>query len=83
MVGIMNEAKAREQELVKELLGRTNGEFPKKERELIDCYFFEDLPEEDIQKRLSISPDTFWELLESINSKFKEMLPPLRYLYNA
>ena len=83
IVETMNNERDRECGLVKDLLNRTNGEFPKLERDFIEGYFFEESSEEVVRLMLCVSPERFWEIHDSVISKFRNMLPRLKHIYNA
>jgi len=70
--------KERGQEEVQALLARTNGEFPKEERDLIEYYYFRDLSQEETARLLNIGADRFWKVHDSTMRKIREFLPNVK-----
>jgi len=74
-VEVMNQQREKDFQLLRELLENTNGEFPKEERKLIDCYIFRDLSEEKSIEELGVSPEKFWRTFDSAAKKIRDALP--------
>jgi|GEM_PF-2115199 len=67
--------RTRKNNMVKDILLRTNGEFTVQQRKLFDLYLFEDRSPEDTMRELNLPSDEFYRLVEQT---MKEMRRHIR-----
>ncbi|MEW6617338.1 MAG: hypothetical protein AB1333_02875 [Patescibacteria group bacterium] len=67
--------RTRRNDMVREVLLRTNGEFTGEQRKLFDLYLFEDRSPEDTMRELNLPSDEFYRLVEQT---MKEMRKHIR-----
>lgn len=77
-VEMMNRQEEQKFAEIRSLLNRTNGEFPKQERELLQLYIFDDLSQENVAIKLGVSMSEFWKIFDSASGKIHEALPHIK-----
>lgn len=69
---IRDRARETMENAVRDVLSSKNGEFSERERKLFTFYFFEEKEDDEVMKICGMSPDQFWEAVDSSAKKMRK-----------